>query len=49
MVCRGSWVVEWEIDPRKDINHVYNKDLHLLFKDKCHTRAIPRRGVNPRR
>ena len=24
----------WRIDPKKDVNHVYNKDLHLLFEDK---------------
>ena len=24
----------WGIDPRKDVNHVYNKDLQLLFEDK---------------
>ena len=24
----------WSIDPRKDVNHVYNKDLLLLFQDK---------------
>ena len=24
----------WGIDPQKDVNHVYNKDLQLLFEDK---------------
>ena len=24
----------WGIDPRKDVNHDYNKDLQLLFQDK---------------
>ena len=24
----------WRIDSRKDVDHVYNKDLYLLFEDK---------------
>ena len=40
LVGSEVWFVEvvglqnWRIDPRKAVNHVYNKDLHLVFKDK---------------
>ena len=40
LVGNEAWFAEvvglqkWGINPQKDVNHVYNKDLHLLFKDK---------------
>ena len=40
VVGSEAWFAEvvglqnWGIDPRKDVNHVYNKDLQLLFEDK---------------
>ena len=40
LVGSEAWFAEvvglqnWGIDPRKDVNHVYNKDLYLLFEDK---------------
>ena len=40
VVGSEAWFAEvvglqnWGIDPQKDVNHIYNKDLHLLFEDK---------------
>ena len=40
VVGSEAWFAEvvglqnWGIDPWKDVNHVYNEDLHLLFEDK---------------
>ena len=30
----------WDIDLRKDVNHVYNKDLQLLFEDKIFHKGL---------
>ena len=40
VVGSEAWFAEvvglqnWGIDPWKDVNHVYNKDLQLLFENK---------------